>query len=134
MRGQKTMIALRTHLVAAVTAATLAACAPLAEQAALNTPETRTTLVVENSNSSAMVIYLLRGSTRARLGSVPSMTTSKFPITDILAGGPYGEVRIVADPVGSSRAYTSEIINLVPGAEVQLNLADNLRLSHYSVF
>jgi hypothetical protein len=121
-------------LVAAATAATLGACAPLSEQAELNTPETRTTLVVQNNNWSEMVIYVVRGSTSARLGSVAGLATAKFPIPDVLSGGPYGEVRIMADPIGSNRVYTSEVIHIVPGTQVELSLANNLAMSYYSVF
>lgn len=125
---------LRTCLVAAATAATLGACAPLAEQAHLNTPETRPTLVVQNNNWSEMVIYVMRGTTRARLGHVSSMSSATFPIPEVLAGGPYGEVRIIADPVGSGGRYTSSVIQIVPGAQVEITLANNLAMSHYSVF
>ena len=125
---------LRTCLAAAATAATLGACAPLAEQAHLNTPETRPTLVVQNNNWSEMVIYVMRGTTRARLGQVSSMSSAKFPIRDVVAGGPYGEVRIMADPVGSGGRFTSSVIQIVPGAQVEITLANNLAMSHYSVF
>jgi hypothetical protein len=128
------MSALRSLVVAAAAAAALSACAPLAEQAELNSPEARTTLVVENKNWSEMVIYLVRGSSRARLGSVLSMTTAKFPIADVLTGGPYGELRIQADPVGSSRTYTSPVIHVVPGTQAELSLANNISMSHFSVF
>ena len=128
------MRGLRMFLVAAATAGTLGACAPLSEQAEFNTPETRTTLVVQNQNWSEMVIYLVRGTTRARLGSVLGMNSAKFQIPDVLSGGPYGELRVMADPIGSNRVYTSEVIHIVPGTQVELNLANNLAMSHYSVF
>jgi hypothetical protein len=125
---------LRSLVGAAATAAILGACAPATEQAELGAPETRTTLLVENHNWSDMVIYLVRGVSRARLGSVPSMGTAKFQITDGMAGGSYSEVRIMADPIGSQRTFTSPVINVVPGSQVELRLENNLAISSYSVF
>lgn len=127
------MKALRTFMVAAATAATLGACAPAAEQAELGTPETRTTLVVENNNWQEMVIYLVRGSLRSRIGSVPSLSTGKFTIPVSLTGG-FGDLRVMADPIGSTRTYTSPVINIVPGSQVELTLQNNLAVSYFSVY
>lgn len=128
------MKAIRSALVAVATAAALGACAPATEQAELGAPESQTTLVVENNNWSDMVIYIARGSSRARLGSVTSMATAKFKITDAMSGGGYGEVRIIADPIGSDRTYTSPVINIVPGSQVELRLQNNIQISSFAVF
>ena len=128
------MKAIRSALVAVATAAALGACAPATEQAQLGAPESHTTLLVENNNWSDMVIYLVRGATRARLGSVTGMGTAKFRITDAMAGGGYGEVRIIADPIGSQRTYTSPVINIVPGSQVELTLQNNIQISSFAVF
>jgi hypothetical protein len=128
------MKGIRSVLVAVATAAALGACAPATEQAELGRPESQTTLLVENNNWSDMVIYLVRGSSRARLGSVTSMGTAKFRITDAMAGGGYGELRIQADPIGSDRTYTSPVINIVPGSQVELRLQNNIQISSFSVF
>jgi hypothetical protein len=125
---------IRSALVAIATAGALGACAPATEQAQLGAPESQTTLVVENNNWSDMVIYLTRGASRARLGSVTSMGTAKFRISDAMSGGGYGEVRIIADPIGSERTYTSPVINIVPGSQVELTLQNNIQISSFSVF
>ncbi len=125
---------IRSALVAVATAAALGACAPATEQAARGALESQTTLVVENSNWSDMVIYLVRGASRARLGSVTSMGTAKFRITDGMAGGSFGELRIMADPIGSDRTYTSPVINIVPGSQVELRLQNNIQISSFSVY
>jgi hypothetical protein len=128
------MRVIRNTLVAVATAATLSACAPVTGQAEFGAPESQTTLVVENNNWSDMVIYLARGASRARLGSVTSMGTAKFRISDAMAGGGYGEVRIIADPIGSDRTYTSPVINIVPGSQVELYLQNNIQVSSFSVY
>lgn len=127
------MNAIHTAWIALATGATLGGCAPATEQAELGAPEGQTTLVVENNNWSDMVIYVTRGASRTRIGSVTSMRTATFRITDSMAGGGYGEVRIIADPVGTDRTYTSPVINIVPGSQVQLRLQNNVQVSSFSV-
>jgi hypothetical protein len=126
------MKGVRKYLVAA-TVAMLGACAPAAEQAELGSPERETTLIVQNNNWHDMVIYVVTGSQRARIGSVNSMSTTRFRITDSLAGG-FGQLRLLADPIGSNRAYALPIINVVPGSEVQVRIENNIAASSYSVF
>ena len=128
------MRAIRTALVALTTAAAVGGCAPATEQAELGAPESQTTLVVENNNWSDMVIYVTRGASRTRVGSVASMRTAKFRITDSMAGGGYGEVRIVADAIGSNRTYTSPVINIVPGSQVEVRLQNSIQISSLSVY
>jgi hypothetical protein len=110
----------------------LSACAPATEQVQLGAPESQTTLVVTNQNVSEMVIYALRGSMRTRLGSVAGMGTARFRVSDVSING-VGDLRIVADPVGSPRVYTTSVINVVPGARVELRLEESLQISSYSV-
>jgi hypothetical protein len=128
------MRVLRNFLVVAATAAALGACAPAAEQAELGSPESRTTLLVSNNNWSDMVIYLVRGSTRSRLGSVSSMGTARFAISDAMTGGGYGEIRVMADPIGSDRTWTSPVIDIVPGSQVELTVQNHLATSHFAVY
>jgi FtsP/CotA-like multicopper oxidase with cupredoxin domain len=124
---------LRNTVVAAFAAAALGACAPAAEQAKLGVPESQTTLIVKNNNWQEVVIYMLRGSARARLGSVVGMGTARFRISDTMVSRA-GDVRIMADPIGSTRAYTSPVIDVVPGSEVELLVQNNIATSNYSVY
>ena len=64
----------------------------------------------------------------------PELPPAKFRITDAMAGGGYGEVRIMADPIGSNRTWTSPVINIVPGSQVELRVQNNIHISSYSVF
>ena len=122
----------RNFVLAGVAAVTLAGCAPATEQAGTGWSEEQTTLVVENNNWSEVVIYVMRGSSRTRLGNVQSMRTARFHITDTMVNG-LGEVRIVADPIGSDRAYVSPVINVVPGSRVDLKVQNQLSVSYFSV-
>ena len=114
-------------------AATLSACAPAMDQAAFGSANNQTMLIVENNNWSDMVIYVLRGAHRSRVGSVASMTTVRFKLPGS-AAGLYGEMRIVADPIGSDRAFTSQVINVVPGANVEVRVENNIAVSSLSVY
>ena len=120
-------------LVAAAAAATLGACAPATQHARMASAERRTTLVIENHNWADMVIYVLRGTQRSRVGSVNSMSTARFKLPESVAGT-YGELRIQADPIGSRRTYTSPVINVVPGTQVELRLENNISISSFAVY
>jgi hypothetical protein len=124
---------LRNTLVAAVAAAALGACAPAAEHAKLGNPESQTTLIVKNNNWQEVVIYMVRGATRARLGSVAGMGTGRFRLSDTMVSSA-GDVRIMADPVGSTRSYTSPVIDVLPGAEVELQVQSNILASNFAVY
>jgi hypothetical protein len=124
---------LRNTIAVAITAAALGACAPATEQAQLGALESRTTLLVKNNNWQEVVIYMMRGSMRTRLGSVNSMGQARFRISDTMLTGT-GDVRIVADPIGSERTYTSPAINVVPGSEVELQVQNVLSISSFAVY
>ncbi len=119
-------------LVAAAIALGCAACAPAMEQASAGHFESKTTLHVDNNNWQDMTIYVMRGAARARLGSVRGMSKADFKITDTMVNG-LGEVRIIADPVGSDRTYVSPVINVIPGSRVALTLQSHLPISYFSV-
>jgi hypothetical protein len=124
---------MRNMLVTITSAAALAACAPATEHAGLGAPESRTTLVVDNDNIAEVVIYALRGNLRSRIGSVRGLSTGRFTVHDVMLGG-QGDLRLLADPVGSTKTYTSPVIHVVPGAEVELQVRQNLKISTFSVF
>jgi hypothetical protein len=93
----------------------------------------RTTLTVENNNWQDMTVYVLRDGVRARLGSVPAMGRSNFTLADALIGGS-GDLRLMADPLGSSARYTTQPIHVMRGQQVRFRLENNVHLSSYLVF
>jgi hypothetical protein len=127
------MKVLRNAFMAAVAAAALGACAPAAEHARLGNPESQTTLIVKNNNWQEVVIYMVRGATRARLGSVAGMGSARFRLSDTMVSNA-GDVRIMADPIGSTRSYTSPVIDVLPGAEVELQVQSNIVASNFAVY
>ena len=123
----------RSTWAAAVAAIAIGACAPATEQSQVGAPESATTLVVKNNNWQEVVIYVMRGAMRTRLGSVTSMNSARFRLSDTMMSGT-GGVRIVADPIGSARTYTSPAITVTPGAQVELQVQNQISISNYAVY
>ena len=81
-------------------------------------PEPEPALVhVENRTWSDLTIYLLRSSTRIRLGFVTSMDTVTFTLRDEWVRG--GSLRLIADPIGELAEFASDPLNLRPGDWVE---------------
>jgi hypothetical protein len=93
----------------------------------------RTTLLVENNNWADMTVYVVRNGIRARVGTVPSFGRARFVLSDALVGGS-GELRLLADPIGSNNRFLSDPIHLGPGQQVRFRLENNVQLSSYSVY
>ena len=68
-----------------------------------------------------MVIYVLNGSQRVRLGLANGSSTRSFTIPKYLLIGA-GPIRFLADPVGGSRTPVSEEISVQPGDTVTLTI------------
>ena len=86
---------------------------------------------VTNNNWSDMVIYVVRGGSRFRLGRVSSLSTAEFKIPGALVGQ---DVRLTADPVGLERPFRTEPIRVSPGQRVEFTVQNHLSISHYSVW
>jgi hypothetical protein len=113
---------LPTLLLAAVATAPVAACsrAPKAGEEA-PAPNAPATLRVQNRAFADMVIYLVSESgARQRLGMVTGNSTGRFTLPSTATS--FGNVRFLADPIGSNRAPISEQINVRPGDEVVLEI------------
>lgn len=113
----------------------LGACASGADPA--SSPFERTppevTVEVDNHNWSDMVVYAVRGGMRVRLGTVSAMSRGRFPVPrSALASS--GQLRLFADPIGSSRGYLSDAISVRPGQLVSLDVGHNLAMSFTSVW
>ena len=85
------------------------------------------TLLIENRNWADITIYAIRGGSRVRLGTVTSMNSAEFVIPAEVAGS--GNIRLLADPVGSTQTFLSEPVVVGPGEQIEWRLAQNLRQS-----
>lgn len=94
--------------------------------------EAETTILVENHNWLDMVVYAVRSGTRLRLGAVTTGSSAEFQLPSGFASG--AAIRLVADPVGSRRSYSTEPILLSPGRQLQFRVENNLAMSSVSVW
>ena len=124
----------RSSLVAAAATLAFAACAPATEHARQARPAAdRATLVVQNANWLEVAVYLVRGTQRVRLGSVPSMSKGEFAIPGAYIIG-VSDVTLQAAAIGSHDSYTSPPIQVFPGARLALKVENQLRLSNFAVY
>jgi hypothetical protein len=123
--------------LAAVLAILLSACAPAAMNDGADGPEPRVgrsaSISVENRNWMDMNVYLVQGTTRVRLGMVTGMSRATFSMPRGMEGYP-GQLRLLADPIGSLRGYLSEPVQIRPGQQVALQVGDNLNQSFVSIW
>lgn len=88
----------------------------------------RTVVRVTNNNWSDMTIYLMRSGARQRLGTVTSQSTHAFVVPSYVMSSA-GQVYLMADPIGSTRAFTSAPVIIQPGQTAEWQLENSLALS-----
>jgi hypothetical protein len=90
------------------------------------------TVRIANNNQLDVTVYVVNQGMRVRIGTVSSTSTARFelPLRQIGAGG---EFRLLADPIGSTRTVTSEVVHVFPGQVVEWNLAPDLRQSSLAI-
>ena len=122
-------LAMATALIAAG-----GACASAMEERPANafTGETATTVMVNNNNWSDITVYATRNGATVRLGSVTSMSTERFELPAVMLGA--GELRLIADPLGSTNTYRTQPVLVTRGQEIEFTLQNNLALSTLSVW
>jgi len=127
-RGSRTAVAL---LLLALSAA----CAPRTAPSPFRTrPANAEGVTVEVSDDHVldMRVYLIRGVTPVPLGSVGSGERRVFHVSAAELGQS-GEIRLMADPLGSQDRFVTEPISVSPGQRVVWRLAHRLSLSSVTV-
>jgi hypothetical protein len=109
----------------------LAACAPAAKNGMAIAPSRDVYVTVENQNWLDVSIYALRGVSRTRIGQVSGNGSArlKIPSGVIVAG----QVRLLADAIGSNEQFVTDVIAVDPDQGVQLMVAPSMRMSSYAV-
>lgn len=130
-RSRRGWISLVVLLLAFAAAPSLGACFRGRPQGV--TIDDTITIEVENRNYLDVVIYALQGSSRIRIGQVTGTSHNSFDVSlrKISTGG--GDVRFLADPVGSSRTWTTETLHLAGGQVVELYVESDVGRSTLSV-
>jgi hypothetical protein len=95
--------------------------------------QSETMVRVRNYNWADITVYAVRNGTRVRLGTVTSMREEVFTIPRAIASGA-SDLRLLADPIGSSRTYWTDALVVSPGQTVDLTLENNIDLSSYAIW
>lgn len=113
----------------------LAACAAGIEQEnvafAPAPPAEESPLIVRSDYFGEVDVYVVAGSTRARIGTVPTAGTAKLRIPRVFLARP--EIQFQIDPVGPGAPFTYRPISLRPGNAIELSIAPTLQMSAYSI-
>ena len=87
---------------------------------------------VSNSNPLDMTVYAVNQSMRIRLGTVSTGSTQHYTLS-LHQISPTGELRLLADPVGSRRTFTSEAIQVFAGQAVEWIIQADVRQSTLTI-
>lgn len=87
---------------------------------------------VENRAWSTMHVYVIAGGQWESLGQVTSQTTEVYELPASMMGV-RDEIRLAADPIGSTRAFFSDPVLVRPGDRVAWTLQNNLAMSSVMV-
>jgi hypothetical protein len=124
---------MRRALWILLAAGAVGACRHKGEATVAPDPNTPVLVEVENHYHGDVVIYLLRGSQRERLGLVTALGNSAFtfPYGRI---GSSGSTRLVAYPIAGSAAYPSDPLYIQAGQSVKWTLEGDLNRSNLVVY
>ena len=106
--------------------------------------KTSATLYVQNDNWLDMVLYVVKGGSRIRIGQVSAVNNAKFELPMAALGNGVGGIYILADPIGVTEArrdvygrgnmFATDDIGLSPGHTIiDLRLDNVIDHSSYSV-
>ena len=92
------------------------------------------TIVIRVSNNHPLdvTVYAVNQSLRVRLGTVSTASSARFQIA-LREINPSGELRLLADPIGSRRPTLSEPIQVFAGQTVEWVLSADLRQSSLTI-
>jgi hypothetical protein len=91
------------------------------------------TVLVQNHHWLDINIYMRRGSSRLRLGTVAGTNEKSFSISWDRLSNLLG-LQLQADPVGSPTTLTTEVIAIRPGAVVEWVIEAGMRQASVSVY
>ena len=104
---------------------------PQAADDADDTQSEDVALHVANHNWSDVVVFAVRGSSRARLGDVTSGARADFIVPRNLVIG--GQLTVVLHPIGGPRDFSTGPILVSPGQEVDLRVENAITQTNWSV-
>jgi hypothetical protein len=96
-------------------------------------PNTPVVVEIENHYQGDVVIYLMQGSHRQRLGMVTALSTASFSFPWIRLQVS-GNNRLLAYPIAGASAYASDPLFVQPGQSIQWTLESDLDRSSLAVY
>lgn len=96
-------------------------------------PREPVTLQVRNHHRTDVVIYLVRGNVRSRMGQVNAGGAANWTFPDVAARDA-GGIHLVADPIGDRTSLRSERLVLQAGRRVVWTLESGLGRSSLAVY
>ena len=126
------MLNIRYHFVVLAAATVLAACASGANRGGSGVAAQPIPLDVTNENYLDVDIFVVRGTSRQRLGTVGGNGSATLSIPANLIV--HGEFQLMADPIGSKDVYVSDRIAVGPDQIVELTVAPRMRMSSFAVY
>ncbi len=94
-------------------------------------PRNEAAVTVTNHNWADIKVYVVRGGSKFRLGSVTSFTTTRLRIPGVVSGA--ADFRLRVELIGSSVSYTTEIVRLGHGDQIDLMINTYLPLSNIAI-
>lgn len=89
-------------------------------------------VTVRNDNWLDVAIYLVKGVSRFRLGTVRGASSETFRIQD--EPNAATPVRLLADPIGSQQRYLTEPIVVSPGQRIELRVGSPIAVSTVAIW
>jgi hypothetical protein len=111
-----------------------AACASNRTPAPMSWTDTATppSVTVQNDNWLDVVVYVVRGASRFRIGTVAATSSATFKLSPAAAG--FTPVQVLADPIGSSARYMTDPVVIGPGQRLELRVGSPINISSYSIW
>ena len=125
------MFIIRNRFTALAAAVLLGACSTTPRGRLATSPEGDYSLSVTNHNWLDVTVFVVRGSTRFRIGDVTGNSTSRLKIPSRLVVA--GQVQLLVDPIASDDYYLTDAIPVSSDEGVQLTVAPSMRMSSYAI-
>src|SRR5215208_4009415 len=105
---------------------------PAAPPPPLSFEQAPVVLTVENHNWQDIVVYAVYDGSRSRLGMITTARTVSFRLPPRLIGRS-GNLYFIADPIGASKRFESEMVVVQPGQIISWTLETGLERSSISI-
>jgi hypothetical protein len=90
-------------------------------------------VTVQNDNWLDVAVYVVRGTSRFRIGTVTSTSrqTFRLPLEGSIGALP---LQILADPIGANRQYLTDPVTLSPGQRLEVRIGSPINLSSFAIW